>query len=39
MVNAPGQQGFPSYDGKTLAWQDAIAAGNDIFQMPVPSGL
>ncbi len=34
-----GQQGFPSFDGKTLAWQDTVGGGDDIFATPIPKGL
>lgn len=34
-----GQQGFPSFDGTRLAWQDSALGGNDIFTVQLPEGL
>jgi hypothetical protein len=34
-----GQQGFPSFDGDRLVWQDSALGGNDIFTARLPAGL
>lgn len=34
-----GQQGYPSFDGDRVAWQDSVLGGNDIFTVRLPAGL